>query len=97
MIQFHRKNERRNVEIIGETFRGRFLRVGKSQDVGVGLLRRELPVVSGGERGGAKIAIPGLVAAAACALSGIGRRSTLSAFDLRGSVRGYETEAQKQR
>lgn len=63
----------------------------------MGLLRRELSVVSGSERGCTKIAISRLFASIACALSGIGRRSSFPAFDLRGSVRGYETEAQKQR
>lgn len=71
----------------GKAIRGGFLRPRKSENIGSGLLRRELSILSSGERGCSKIALSRIFATVTCPLSGAGRRSSLVAFDLRGSVR----------
>lgn len=95
---FDRSFDRRfhRVRCSGQTLRGRFLRSGKSTNVGGGLLRRELSILSGCERDRTKIALSRLATSVAGALPGIGWRSSFVALDLRGSIRRHAAETQKQ-
>lgn len=76
-----------NYQFAGEAVRGGFLRVREPENIGSRLLRRELSVLSSGERGCSKIALSRVITTVTCPLSGSGRRSSLVAFDFRGSVR----------
>lgn len=82
--------------IAGKTLRGGFLRARKSTNLGGGLLRRKLSILSGCERDRTKIALSRLATTVAGALSGIGWRSSFVALNLRGSIRRYAAETQKQ-
>lgn len=59
-----------NYQFVGEAVRRGFFCIREPENIGSGLLRRELSVLSSGKRGCSKIALSRIVATVTCPLSG---------------------------